>query len=201
MLWLKIKRKIRYMISGMLNPINCLRLSLNNVNYGKNCVIHGAVWINNQGIVELGNDVKINSAPWANPIGGGYRTYLQVFTGGKLTIGSHTGMSNTAITCAGSINIGSHVLLGSGCKIYDTDFHPLEAKYRYGQERDSEYTRVKGIVIEDGAFIGADSIILKGTHVGKNSIIGAGSVVSGLIPDNEIWAGNPARFIKKVNEE
>ena len=70
MLWLKIKRKIRYMISGMLNPINCLRLSLNNANYGKNCVIHGVVWINNQGIVELGNDVKINSAPWANPIGG-----------------------------------------------------------------------------------------------------------------------------------
>lgn len=51
--------------------------------------------------------------------------------------------------------------------------------------------------IGDGCFIGANSIICKDVKIGKNSIIAAGSVVTKDIPDNEIWGGNPARYIKK----
>ena len=53
------------------------------------------------------------------------------------------------------------------------------------------------IHIDDGCFIGANSIILKGTTLGKNCVVGAGSVVSGKFPDNVIVAGNPARIIKE----
>nr|WP_285890903.1 DapH/DapD/GlmU-related protein [Mesobacillus maritimus] len=56
------------------------------------------------------------------------------------------------------------------------------------------------VVIEDGVFIGGGSFILKGSHIGKDSIIGAGSVVSGRVPPNEVWAGNPAKFIRYVDE-
>lgn len=56
------------------------------------------------------------------------------------------------------------------------------------------------LVFINGAFIGGHSIILKGSHIGENSVIGAGSVVAGNIPANEIWAGNPARFIKKIKD-
>ena len=56
---------------------------------------------------------------------------------------------------------------GAGCKIYDTDFHPLEAKWRYGMCLDNTRAKSKQIIIEDGAFIGAHSIILKGSHIGK----------------------------------
>ncbi|HIQ73368.1 MAG TPA: hypothetical protein IAA51_03010 [Candidatus Cottocaccamicrobium excrementipullorum] len=68
-----------------------------------------------------------------------------------------------------------------------------------GELRDDSQTRCKEIRIEDKAFIGAGSIILKGTHIEDGAIIGAGSVVCGHIPKNEIWAGNPARYIRKVD--
>jgi acetyltransferase-like isoleucine patch superfamily enzyme len=55
------------------------------------------------------------------------------------------------------------------------------------------------IVIGDDVFIGANSIVLKGVNIGDRSIIGAGSVVSKNIPADEIWAGNPIKFIKRIN--
>lgn len=54
--------------------------------------------------------------------------------------------------------------------------------------------------IGDNVFIGLNSIILMGSKIGNNVIIGAGSVVSGRIPDNEVWGGNPARFICTLDE-
>lgn len=55
----------------------------------------------------------------------------------------------------------------------------------------------KPVRIKSGAWIGGHSIILKGVTIGKNSVIGAGSIVTHDIPDNEVWAGNPAKYIKK----
>jgi acetyltransferase-like isoleucine patch superfamily enzyme len=57
----------------------------------------------------------------------------------------------------------------------------------------------KPVVIRDGAFIGAHTIVLKGVTIGERSVVGAGSVVTKDIPDGEIWAGNPARFIRKLD--
>jgi acetyltransferase-like isoleucine patch superfamily enzyme len=55
-------------------------------------------------------------------------------------------------------------------------------------------------VIKKGASIGAASVILGGVIIGENAMIGAGSVVTKDVPDNELWYGNPAKFIRKVNE-
>lgn len=89
-------------------------------------------------------------------------------------------------------------MIGAGCQFYDNDFHPLISEYRVGDKRDDSHTKSKEIIIEDKVFIGASSIILKGTHIGEGAIIGAGSVVSGNVPPYEIWAGNPARYIKNT---
>lgn len=117
---------------------------------------------------------------------------------GALIIGDGVGISNTAITCQKEVKIGKNVFIGAGCQIFDTDFHPLESQYRYGLGRNDNYTKRDPIIIEDGVFIGTGSIILKGTHIGSGSVIGAGAVVHGNIPQNQIWAGNPARYIKDV---
>ncbi|WP_262710533.1 acyltransferase [Dinghuibacter silviterrae] len=52
------------------------------------------------------------------------------------------------------------------------------------------------VKIGDNVFIGMDSIILKGVTIGSNVVVAAGSVVARDIPDNQIWGGNPAKFIR-----
>ena len=56
----------------------------------------------------------------------------------------------------------------------------------------------KPVRLKRGCWIGAGATILPGVTVGENSIVGAASVVTKDVPDNEIWAGNPAKFIKKI---
>ena len=111
-------------------------------------------------------------------------------------IGSNVGISNSTIVCYENIKIEDNVLVGADVKIYDTDFHSLNVDKRGNGEKDIPVC--KPILIKRGAFIGAHSIILKGVSIGENSIVGAGSVVTKHIPNNEIWAGNPAKFIRKI---
>lgn len=86
--------------------------------------------------------------------------------------------------------------LGGTC-VYDTDFHSLDPLIRASSD-DTKHRVEKPVLIKSNAFIGAHSIILKGVTIGENSIIGAGSVVTKSVPDNQIWAGNPARFIREI---
>lgn len=192
-----IKRILRFFYYFPSNLINRNRYSLKGVSVGKSHETKGRLYIKNKGIICMGDRVRINSKGKANPIGGSERTYLQVLPGGKLMIGNDVGMSNCAITVANSVRIGNFVRIGAGVKIYDTDFHSLNPFERTAKP---EVTNVatKPIVIEDYAFIGAGSYILKGVTVGKYSIIGAGSVVTHDVPSGEIWAGNPAKKIGTV---
>lgn len=57
------------------------------------------------------------------------------------------------------------------------------------------------VIIKRGAWIGAYTVILKNVIIGEGAVIGAGSVVTKSVPANEIWAGNPARFVKKRFKE
>jgi acetyltransferase-like isoleucine patch superfamily enzyme len=59
----------------------------------------------------------------------------------------------------------------------------------------------EGIVVEDGAWIGAGAIILDGVRIGRNAVIGAGSVVTRNVPPYTLVAGNPARTIRDLRVE
>lgn len=195
-LYSKVKRKWLNFLKKVTTIIQKIPLKINGVKYGSKLKIGGSLKIYNTGTIELGDNVTINSALWANPISAAMKSCFQVQ--GTLIIGDGTGISNTSITCQKEIVIGNHVLIGANCQIFDTDFHPLQSKYRFGPMKNNDFTKNAAIIIEDGVFIGTGCIILKGTHIGSGAIIGAGSVVCGHIPENEIWAGSPARYIKKT---
>lgn len=80
--------------------------------------------------------------------------------------------------------------------MYDTDFHSLDPLKR-ATVPDPDVARAP-IVIGDDVFIGGHVIILKGVRVGDGAVIGAGSVVTKDVPAREIWAGNPAKYIKTI---
>jgi acetyltransferase-like isoleucine patch superfamily enzyme len=93
------------------------------------------------------------------------------------------------------IAIGARALLGSEVTIYDSDFHDLRADRRRGGR-----PKTAAVEIAENVFIGDRVTILKGVTIGADSVIGAGSVVSGAIPEGVIAAGNPARIIRALEE-
>lgn len=157
----------------------------------------GVITLSNAGVLTIGRNTKINSSTLKNVIGGDTRTSLVVQKGATFTIGDEVKISNSAFQCAESITIGDYVMIGGSCKIWDSDFHSLDAQVR--RNTPNHGAKTAAIVIEDDVFVGGGSMILKGVTIGAKSIIAAGSVVSKSIPSGEIWGGNPAKFIRTID--
>ena len=152
----------------------------------------------NRNSITIGKNVQIRSGKAYNIIGGDTRLILRTIDAGQIRIGNGVGISNSAVVSANSITIEDDVFIGGSCAIYDTDFHSSEYDQRINQG--DKNIKSAPVIIKRGAFIGSKCIILKGVTIGLESIVGAGSVVTKDIPDGEIWAGNPARFIKKAEK-
>lgn len=115
---------------------------------------------------------------------------------GDVIIGNETrvGLRNTVI---GPVHIGNHVILAQNIALsglnhnYEDVSKPIHL----------QGINTKPIVIEDDAWVGANSVITAGVKIGQHSIIGAGSVVTKSVPPFCIAVGNPARIIKKFNPD
>ena len=149
------------------------------------------------GKMSIGTNFIMVNGIHANPIGCYQKCTFFVDSSATLTIGENVGISQAAIVCHQQITIGNDVKIGGGVKIFDTDFHSLDPKIRNSKE-DINHRAKAPVNIKDRAFIGADTIILKGVTIGENAVVGAGSVVAKSVPDNQIWAGNPAKYIKEI---
>lgn len=188
---------LNHMIGNVLNKLN---INYHGIKTGTNLKINGVLQISGHNKIEIGDNVIINSSSYFNRIGGDTRTLLVAYGNQKINIGNNVGISNSAIISHGEgITIEDFVMIGGSCKIYDTDFHSLD--YVKRMEKNETDINTKPVLIKRAAFVGAHSIILKGVTIGERVIVGAGSVVTKDIPDDEIWAGNPAKFIKKVPKE
>ncbi len=150
------------------------------------------------GKFKIGNGFKMNNGFLGNTIGVSKCSFT-VLDGANLEIGDNVGISSVIISVHKSVFIGDNVKLGAGTCIYDSDFHSLDYMDRRTPYSDKKNSKSKEVFIDSDVFVGAGSTILKGVNIGKNSIIGAQSVVSRDIPSNEIWAGNPARFLRKIS--
>lgn len=195
-----VKTIILNMFQIINNSYNQLLLMRKKVDFSKTLRINGKLKIHGNGKIYIGENVKINSSESSNPIGGSDYSIFSVYSPGVLKIGNNVGISNAAIVCFDEVTIEDNVFIGGGVKIYDSDFHSLDYEKRI-MGKPIDEAKSKPVMIRQGAFIGAHSIILKGVTIGERSVIGAGSVVTKSVPNDEIWAGNPAVRIRKCGEK
>lgn len=102
---------------------------------------------------------------------------------------------NCTILDVGKVIIGDYCQLAPNVAIY-TAGHPL-----HPDSRNSGYEYGIDVTIGDNCWIGGNSVICPGVHIGNNVVIGAGSVVTKDIPDWSLAAGNPCRVLRKITEE
>lgn len=143
---------------------------------------------------KIGNNVKID-VPF-------YCDYGQ-----HISIGNNViiNINCTFVDC-NKITIGNNVLIASNVQIY-TATHPVNISDRlldnwsYNNPHAFFNTYALPVTIEDNVWIGGGVIILPGVTIGKNSVIGAGSVVNKSIPPNSLAVGNPCKIIRKINNK
>lgn len=136
--------------------------------------------------IRIGNHCFFNSSSKLNFRGINHPCILQTGTNhARIIIGDHVEMSGCSIVCNDSVIIGNNVLLGANCQIGDRDGH-----------QDRYASKPAPIIIEDGVWLGMNVTVLKGVTIGKNTIIGANSLVTKDIPANCIAVGNPCRSLK-----
>lgn len=102
-------------------------------------------------------------------------------------IGNHVTIKNNVQVWEG-VTLEDHVFVGANVT-FTNDRYPHAGNADWQLER---------TLVQRGASIGGGSTILCGITIGENAMVGAGSVVTNDIPAGEVWAGNPARFIKKL---
>jgi acetyltransferase-like isoleucine patch superfamily enzyme len=195
----KAARKLKSILAApVYTAAGKINFYLNGAKYGSGMHIKGLLklHITRRGKVVIGNNLKLNSGNNFNIIGRQQKCIFWVE--GTLEIGDNVGMSSAAIICKQKVVIGNSVVIGGNTVIYDSDFHALDKELRNNKATDALNARNAPVEIGNNVFIGAHSTILKGVKIGDNAIVGACSVVTRSIPENEVWAGNPAVFVKKL---
>ena len=135
---------------------------------GKNCKIWNYV---NLYDCQIGDDVTI-------------ACFVEIGKDSKIGNGSRIGMGT--IICQ-QVEIGEKVFVSPNVVFTDNKYPRIDGP-----------NTIKKTIVEDGAIIGANATIICGVRIGKNSVIGAGSVVTKDVPPNTVVAGNPARILKKA---
>jgi acetyltransferase-like isoleucine patch superfamily enzyme len=127
------------------------------------------------------SDRNVNIAVWPDPE-----------PKGSITIGNYALISpGVRIGSADKITIGNNCMLAGNSYITDADWHGIYNRITIGTSAP--------VSLADNVWIGDSTIVCKGVTIGKNSIIGAGSVVVGDVPPNCIAAGNPAKVMKQLD--
>lgn len=119
-------------------------------------------------------------------------TRFEIGPSGNIHIGNGTYINrNSLIISDVSVRIGQNCKISWNVTIMDTDMHPLNSKK----------IKRKPVTIGDKAWIGCNSIILKGVNIGEGAVVAAGSVVTKDVPPFTIYGGSPAKYLADVDTE
>ncbi|MBX2966884.1 MAG: acyltransferase [Cyclobacteriaceae bacterium] len=180
--------------------LRCLKridlfLFVKNVSIHRTAIIDFNVSIINKGKIVIGEKVYLRGMKKAYQAGMPFPTALLVdIPQAELIIGANSRINGAYIHAQKYIRIGENCVIASGVNIMDSNGHSLISLNR-------TKGRDQSIPIKIGAnvWIGLNAIILKGTTIGNNCVISAGSVVKGEFPENSLIVGNPAKAIKRLN--
>ncbi len=152
--------------------------------------------------MEIGNDCLISG------------NYIFEIDKGKITIGDRTFIGGNCMFIAiEGIEIGSDVLFSWGITVADNNSHSVNWEERkndvtdwkrgieeekIGKYKDWSNVKSSKIIVKDKAWVGFNSIIMKGVTIGEGSIVASGSVVTKDVHDWTVVGGNPAKIIKKL---
>lgn len=112
---------------------------------------------------------------------------------------SHCFIENDVVV-GDNVTIKCGVQLWDGITIEDHVFIGADVTFtndRYPRSKNGQW-QLEKTVVRRGASIGAGAVVLCGIEIGENAMIGAGSVVTKSVPAGELWMGNPARFVRKI---
>lgn len=147
--------------------------------------------------IRIGCDVRLIGRPRSNLVGLRQAVTLDAIGEGQIEVADGAGLSSTVLSSRSSIRIGRRAKLGGNARIFDHDFHSLDAVARREPSDDRAGILSRPVAIGDDVLVGADALILKGVTIGDRAIVGAGSVVTRDVPADEVWAGNPAQCIRR----
>jgi acetyltransferase-like isoleucine patch superfamily enzyme len=145
----------------------------------------GRALIDNQGEMIIGDRVRLK----------GTLTPVELVTGphGRLEIGANVFINyGCSIAAFKLVVIGPDCSIGPYANLIDNDFHRIEP------ERRSEMPESRPVILEANVWLGSRVIVLPGVTIGRDSVIGAGSVVTRDIPPRSLAAGVPARVIRTL---
>lgn len=104
------------------------------------------------------------------------------------------------VSIGNNVTVKTGVQLWDGITVEDNVFIGPNATFTndlFPRSKNPDW-ELKKTIIKKGASIGANATILCGITIGENAMIGAGSVVTKDVPANEVWIGNPAKFLKRI---
>lgn len=148
--------------------------------------------------IYLGENVTLISEQTANTAGINHPVIISAEgPNSKIIIKDGVGISGASIVTCSYIEIGENTFIGANVNIYGTDFHPIKSEDRQKQKTTVD-APTSPIKIGRNCWIASNVTILKGVTIGDNAVIGAMSLVNKDIPANTVYAGVPAKFIRKI---
>ncbi len=146
--------------------------------------LRGRAHVENNGRLVFGDRVRLEGRSVRLDFGVGHNASLEVGEGTFINHGSD-------ISALRSVRIGRNCAIGQYAIIIDSNYHATD-----NHLRPDEPTPV---IIEDDVWIGARVTVLPGSHIGRGAVVGAHSVVTGVVPPRTLVGGVPARVIRHLD--